>query len=318
MTAANYKIDSAWVSAPSDMTPWVVIDASYNGEVRINHVVPGPNPVVAPVRRYKWADLVTFSDGLLLYQRETGLALRDVPSVVAIAGAATMGDGVHIARSRWTISRSGIAAILGRPPIIINEVVARAWAAQHSLPPVKRLRGRPAPDLREPGRYAFININEGVGAVALDIDEQGIVHISESEVGHLDFAPANADEAALAKASNPLAPIASWEHVLVADMDTVGITLGWDRAKLARVQAAVLGRFVVNVALAFGGWRGALLNGASVSQIVLGNEDAFDAAFHDRRNFRRLIADLGCWRIEQHEPVLMGCIALATQRSAMN
>ena len=61
-----------------------------------------------------------------------------------------------------------------------------------------------------------------------------------------------------------------------------------------------------------------LLNGASVSQIVLGNEDAFDAAFHDRRNFRRLIADLGCWRIEQHEPVLMGCIALATQRSAMN
>lgn len=292
--------------------PWFVIDASHQGELRITHVVPGRRPTAAAVQSYAAADLPTFTDGLLRYERDTGVPLRDSNSVLAIAGAAT-GDSIPVARSRWTISRSGIAAILGRPPIIVNEVAAQAWATRHVAPVTRPIRGSAPLNLSDRGRFAFLNIGDGVGAALIDIDDRGRVHITDSEAGHLDFAPSSEAETAFARACCPIG-LPSWEQLLVFE-PSGSIGLGdADGSVVARVQAGLLGRYAANLILAFGAWRGALLTGPRVAQIVERDRTgAFDAAFNQRPSFRRLMSQAGCWQIKQQEAVITGCVALIAE-----
>jgi glucokinase len=296
--------------------PWLVMDVSRQGEFRITHVTPAPELSVAPVRTYDAASLLTFTDGLLAYQRDTGLALRDVPSVLAIAGAA-VGESLQVMRSRWTISRSGLQALLGRAPLIVNDSAAKAWAVLGAPPQVKAVRGHGRPDPTRAGRFAFVALADGLGGALLDIDDRGVARVTDSEAGHADFAPRDEQEAMLARACTPHRGLASWEQVLVAEADTVAAACKIDRTAAGRMKAALLGRFTVNLCLTFGAWNGALLTGWRIGQVLApGTADAFDAAFADRRAFRRLVADMGCWQLDQHEPVVAGCVAMIAQRTA--
>lgn len=300
---------------PAKDEPWVLIDASRAGEIAFATAEPSSCPVLSRTITYRSDELPTFTDGLLRFERETGIALNRATSVVTIAGA-TSGSTVAIARSRWSISRAGLAGLFGRPATIINDVAAQAWSALAAAPVHRPLRTTAPFDLRTAGRRVLITIDAGVGAALIDIDEAGIARVLDTEAGHVGFAPADDDEDRLLAALRRTAGPTSWERVLTLATDDPVWAAAWPRsrpaertARLARLQ----GSFAGDLTLAYGAWGGTLMTGGRVMADAAACA-AFDAGFAAKRAFRRLILDAPCWKIEQQNHGLRGGASLLARR----
>ena len=297
--------------------PWLLIDASQEGLLRFATARPSANPRLDNIRDMEIAGLPTFTDALQRYGREAQVELRGMDCAMAIAGAAT-GETISLVRSRWTIARSGMAAIFGGPVTIINDVVARAWGTRSNSAIVDRIRGIGTPNLQRPGRYVMIIVEEGVGAAAIDVASDLSVRILETEAGHMDFAPSSDAERNLAEAMRGLAPATSWEKMLMldrADPAWAQACPGMTEPQRLQLLAGMLGRFSVNVMHAFGAWQGIMLTGSRAARIVgPGSRPAFDAAFLTRRHFSRLVTTAPAWHINQREAVLSGTAEYLAQQ----
>jgi glucokinase len=239
---------------------------------------------------------------------------------MAIAGAAS-GETISLVRSRWTISRAGLAAMFGTEPVILNDVVARAWATRSGTANVEQLRGTGVPTLNRPGRFGMVMVEEGLGAAIVDVDRDSNVRILETEAGHMDFAPTNDREERLAKAVRGSAPAVTWEMMLMLDRhDPV-----WGTAcpellepERPRLLATLLGRFSINLMHGFGAWQGMMLTGSRAGRMLdQGNRVYFESAYATRRNFSRLIIGAPAWRVEQHEAVLTGAAERLAQEAQL-
>ena len=97
------------------------------------------------------------------------------------------------------------------------------------------------------------------------------IRVLETESGHMDFSPANEREERLAKAVRGTAATVSWEMMLMLDRhDPV-----WNQAcpdllesERPRLQAALLGRFAINLMHAFGAWQGVMLTGTRAGRML--------------------------------------------------
>jgi glucokinase len=300
-------------------SPWLLVEASHEGVLRFGTAAPSARPRVSAVHEVEIAGLPTFTDALQQYERDKGVQLRGMPCAMAIAGAAS-GETISLVRSRWTISRAGLAAMFGIPPIIINDVVARAWATRSGTANIDAIRGVGSPRLDRPGRYGMIMLEEGLGAAIVDVARDLSVHVLETEAGHMDFAPASERDERLAKAVRGNAPSASWEMILMLDRhDPI-----WGQAcpdmlepERPRLLATLLGRFAVNLMHAFGAWQGLMITGSRAARMLdAGNRLYFESAYATRRNFSRLIIGAPAWRVEQHEAVLTGAAERLAQEFA--
>ena len=289
--------------------PWLMIDASHEGVMRFATAMPSPRPRIGPVREIDVRGLPTFTDALQQFQRESGQDLRGLECAMAMAGAAS-GETLSIVRSRWTITRAGLAAVFGRPVAIINDVAARAWAIRSGLATVEPIRGGGRLSLDQAGRYAMVMIDEGVNASIVDVEGDRRISVLETEAGNLDFAPSNEREEKLAVALRAGGAFVSWERMLQLDRhDPV-----WGQAcpdlldpERARLLAALLARYVVNLMHAYGAWQGVMLTGSRVGRILdSAARSNFETAFAARRGFSRLILGTPVWRVEQREAVLTG------------
>ncbi len=292
--------------------PWLAIDAAEQGELGFALIQPGTRPLPGDVKRYPTSQFSTFTDGVLCFARDTGTSLRGIQLALAIAGAAT-GDVIPLARSRWTISRSGLAAMLGQQPVIINEVAAKAWATRDGLGKVTALRGPSIATLKRPGRYVFVGILDGIGAAIIDAAENGM-RIIETEGGHMDFAATSAAEDELARACFP-GTHPSWEQVVIMN-PPASLIARIEPGALAVMRAGALGRMLGNMILASGAWDGVLVTGPRITALLepRGARAAFDAAFSERQAFRRLIETAPVRRVEQPEAVIAGLSALVAER----
>jgi glucokinase len=299
-------------------TPWLLVEASHEGVLRFATAVPSPRPRVSNIHELAIAGVPTFTDALQQYEREKGLPLRGLRCAMAIAGAAS-GETITLVRSRWTISRSGLAALFGSEPVIINDVVARAWATRSGTANIELLRGVGTPSLSRPGRYGMVMLEEGLGAAIVDVDRDCCVRVLETEAGHMDFSPTNEREERLAKAVCGTAPVVSWEKMLMIDRhDPVWSTACPDLLEPERLRmlAALLGRFTINLMHSFGAWQGIMLTGSRAARMLEpGNRVYFESAYATRRNFSRLIIGAPAWRVEQHEAVLTGAAERLAQDS---
>jgi glucokinase len=235
---------------------------------------------------------------------------------MAIAGA-TSGDTLSLVRSRWTITRAGLAAVFGNDVIIINDVAARSWATRSGTATIETIRGSGSPSLARTGRYIMLMVDEGVGAAIIDIDRDGLIRILETEAGHMDFAPACNREEKLAQAVKGNSLYTSWEKMLLLDRQAPAWTQACPEvpdSERARIVSAILGRFAVNLMHAYGAWQGVMITGARCGRLLEGNaRTTFDAAFNARRNFSRLILGAPSWRVEQGDAVLMGAAECLSQ-----
>lgn len=295
--------------------PWLLIEASAEGVMRFATTAPSPRPRIENIREIDIHGLPTFTDALQQFERDSGIELRGLNCAMAMAGA-TSGEMLSMVRSRWTITRTGLVAIFGRPVTILNDVAARAWATRSGTATIEAIRGSGTLSLNRPGRYLMIMVEEGVGAAAVDVDRECSIRIFETEAGHMDFAASSEREAKLADALRGGAPFVSWERLLMLDRtDPV-----WAQAcpemletERPRLLASLLARFSVNLMHAFGAWQGVMLTGSRIGRIVDSATRAnFEATFGARRNFSRLIIGAPVWRVDQREAVLTGaaeCLA---------
>jgi len=291
---------------------WLLIDCAHQGEVRIAHVAPGATGPGA-IRRYE-TSIPTFTDVLLRYEQETGQQLRSLEAAIAIAGVPGAQSTI-VERSRWVISRSGLSSLFGRPPTILNEVAAQAWALRASLQGVTPLSGPArAPDFSRPGRYVFVTYEEGVGTAVIDVDEDGRWTVMGAEGGQIDFVPASEAEQALVRPVIARTPVLSWEQVLMLRRDEVGPgTRTPPTAERHQLFAGLLGRFVSNLIYTAGAWNGAFLTGRLVPHIETAPA-GFQQGLTVQRPYHRLLTDAGAWRVGQSEAVLKGCAALLAER----
>jgi glucokinase len=303
-------------ASPSEARPWLMIEASQEGVLRFATATPSDRPRLANIRQIDIRGLPTFTDALQQFERESGVALRGLNCAMAIAGA-TSGETLSLVRSRWTITRSGLAAVFGKEVIIINDVAARAWASRSGTATIETIRGIGSPSLNRTGRYIMLMVEEGVGAAVIDVDRDGIIRILETECGHMDFSPSCDREEKLARALKGISPFVSWEKMLMLDRQASV----WAEAcpevpdsERPRIVANILGRFAVNLMHAYGAWQGVMITGGRGTRLLEGNSrTAFDAAFTGRRNFSRLIIGAPSWRIEQREAVLTGAAECLSQ-----
>nr|NUR36530.1 hypothetical protein [Sphingomonas sp.] len=293
----------------SGVRPWLLIDASSEGVLRFATAIPSVRPRVGNVHEVEIAGVPTFTDALQRFEREKAVPLNGLQCAMAIAGAAS-GEAISLVRSRWTISRTGLQAVFGTPPVILNDVAARAWATRSGTANIQSLRGAGMPSFSRPGRYGMFTVDEGVGAAIVDVDRDAGVCVLETEAGHMDFAPGNEREERLAKAVRGNAAVVSWEMMLMLDRHSPI----WNQActdlleaERAKLLATLLGRFAVNLMHSFGAWQGIMLTGTRAGRILeSGNRVYFDSAFATRRNFSRLLVGTPAWRVDQHEAVLTG------------
>jgi glucokinase len=294
---------------------WLMIDASLKGVLRFATAIPSPRPELRDIRSINIEGVPTFTDALQRFEHESGIPLRGTPCVMAVGGA-TSGETLSPVRSRWTITRAGLAAIFGQPITIINDVAARAWAAKSEKVAATTVRGSGVPDLGRGGRFIMMNVDEGLGAAAVDADPQLGIRILETEAGHTDFGAVNEREEKLAKAVRGASPTVSWETMLMLDVQSpvwAQACPGLAESEKFRMLAYILGRFAVNMMHAYGAWDGILITGTRGSRLLdSSNRIAFEDAFRDRRNFGRLVSTCPVWLIHPHESVLTGaaqCLA---------
>ena len=287
---------------------WLLMDASCRGLLRLGFAADGHLPAAEHIRVYRADTMPTFTDVLIRFEQDSGTSLVGVLGALAVGGAVT-GDVIPIARSRWTLSRSGLASMFGRPVIVVNDVAARAWATLQGVRTRDRLHGGTDPALTAAGRTALLPLDDGVGAAIVNVDSHGKTTVIESEAGHMDFTPTAPDEEQLCRSLQKAGEATSWEQMLMAVFEGDAR----DRTDLT-LAGRLAGRFAGNAALAFGAWQGVMLTGPHIRALARpAARTAFAQAFGMRGSFRRQLSAAPCSTIDQHEPVLSGLAAMLAQ-----
>ncbi|WP_022685970.1 glucokinase [Sphingomonas phyllosphaerae] len=172
--------------------------------------------VPGSIRHYGSEHNSSVSGALSTFQRDSNLARLPERSAIAVAGLAR-GDAISITHTRWYVSRSGLQAMLGRPPLILNDFEAEAWALSDdrrcSLLP---LGTAPTISLQRPGTYCVLGMTSGLGVSVLVREHDGDVRVLATEAGHAGFAPASHAMSDLVRAIFPdRHPIVA-EHLISA------------------------------------------------------------------------------------------------------
>ena len=107
----------------NDVAPWLLIEASIEGVMRYATAIPSDRPRLTNIGEITVSGLPTFTDALQSIERELNMPLRGVQCAMAMAGA-TSGEALSLVRSRWTITRAGLAAVFDREVTVINDVAA--------------------------------------------------------------------------------------------------------------------------------------------------------------------------------------------------
>lgn len=150
------------------------------------------------IRSYGVDAVTGVSAALISFQRDLGLPSLPAQSAIAVAGLAR-GDAVSITRTRWFVSRSGLRAMLGLPPLILNDFAAEAWAmSSGAITLQESFGGVPAPALDRPGTYLVLGITSGLGVAVVTRGEAGAVTVLSTEAGHSAFAAVTPELAELA------------------------------------------------------------------------------------------------------------------------
>lgn len=138
---------------------------------------------VASIRSFAKEDQPTVSGGLSDFLRAAGTSASPKRCALAVAGVAR-GDVVSITNSPWFVSRSGLAGMLGAPPIILNDFAARAWAlADPSKARVETFHGTRAPATQSEGTCCLIGVGLELGVAALIRGPSGVSKVIASEAG---------------------------------------------------------------------------------------------------------------------------------------
>lgn len=172
----------------TDLSPAMQDSAilGFVGREQIQFALAGPDGElrVATIRNYD-ANITTGVAGALSrFQQELAITAFPVRASIAVSGL-VRGDVIAITRTRWFLSRSGLEAMLGEQPLILNDFAAEAWALNNAdARPPEMLGGGTTLTLRRPGTYLVLGVTSGLGAALVNRSEADVVTVLPTEAGH--------------------------------------------------------------------------------------------------------------------------------------
>lgn len=139
------------------------------------------------ISSFKPSEQSTISGALSAFAQQC--ALESLPSrcAIAVSGAA-IGDTISVTNSPWFLSRSGLAAMLRAPPLILNDFAANAWAISAPSSPARFesvAGGTMLP--AGPGTRCLIGVGSGLGVAVVSRDPNGHLSVLPTEAGHCHF-----------------------------------------------------------------------------------------------------------------------------------
>lgn len=238
------------------------------------------------IRVYDPTEQPTISGALTRFGKDCGLEQLPTRCAIAVAGIAS-GDTISITNSRWFLSRSGLAAMLKAPPLILNDFAAIAWAlgAADSGGRFEAMGGS-ALVPSGPGTRCLLGVGSGLGVAVVAEDVDHHVTVLPTEAGHCHFMDGLPELGPvllrLRKTKTSLVAedliserglLAIYQAVVAIDAatpratDVQGviqlITTGRDAtaSKAADLFSRALWYFAGNMALVYGAWDGLMLTG---------------------------------------------------------
>lgn len=140
------------------------------------------------VRTYDAHVVSGVSAALTTFQRDLGISALPRRSAFSVPGL-VRGDAISITKTSWFLSRSGLQAMLGEPPLVLNDFAAEAWALcaaeGHVREAFSGSNGSPA---KRSGTFLVVGITSGLGVAAVHRNETGTVTVLPTEAGHSAFA----------------------------------------------------------------------------------------------------------------------------------
>jgi len=289
---------------------WVLVDASTAGTVRFGSASAGSDHIDAVIS-LSAAPLPTFTDALLTYERQSGTPLLGCECVLAVP-APPAGDAIRMMRSHWTISRSGLNAVFGRPVVVINDVAATAWSLLGPGSSKVEHFGGPQFDFTKPGRWAVILLDDGINAAALDIGDDGRSHVTDSEGGHAGFSASDDHEMELMRRLRQRSPHVSWE---------IALNTGWAEQNAPAAEreawAALAGSYVGDCVLQLGAWSGVILTGRHVAALRDPHRQAvFKRRLEEKSRYGRFLAAGSRGFLAVRDPIAGGLSLLNARQKA--
>jgi glucokinase len=244
----------------------------------------------ASVRSYAADRHNTISGAMMAFKEESGLPVLPSRCSLAVAGV-PRGDTISITNSRWFISRSGLAAMLKRPPLVINDFAANVWAVSATQQRDLQAIGSSTPT-DGPGTFVVIGMGGGLGVAAFTRSEDGTVSVLATEAGHSEFFDDSPDVQPYAEAirrqprGGPTAEallssrgLAGLRNAVAAAQGKSGtIETGEEvlqaashgdphARKATELFSKALWRFAGNLTLTYGAWDGVFLTGKMVNAL---------------------------------------------------
>ncbi|PXA99509.1 hypothetical protein DMC47_03035 [Nostoc sp. 3335mG] len=288
------------------------------GRKRVSFALARPDGAVRSetVRTYDAQAVTGVSAALSGFQRDLGLSALPRRSAFSVPGL-VRGDAISIVRTSWFLSRSGLQAMLGEPPLVLNDFAAGAWALCVAQGRVREaFHGAEASPARTAGTFLVIGITSGLGVAAIHRSDSGAVTVLPTEAGHGAFAAITPDLADLAAQLSPgrLPPTAE-EVVSAPGLHAIYNLLAKQRGLVPRARTPeeitrLAGTDPVaraaceclaksfwaqagSLVLTLGAWDGVLIAGAVAQAILpfLRHPDA-QALFVASQKYRRALSDV--------------------------
>lgn len=265
------------------------------------------------------------------------------PPLLGLSVAAPVsGDAFVVTQSGWTVSIPELKAAFGFSEItVVNDAAASAlsleWLAADDFMAITTTPNGPCQ--LQPGRYAVVSCDDGLGVSAVEISESGC-RVIDTEAGHLAFAPADTEEIAILNELARAYGRVSYERLLswpgLAQVHDALITAEGGVApglsplevvlyartgadprcvKAVRRFFGVMGDFAGQVALAVGATRGVVLVGRAVLEAHdLIDTQAFRERFAAKGRLSGVVDALPTWAVVNRGGVLTGVARRLLQR----
>ncbi len=304
------------------MTCWRLISDVGGTNVRFARVFSEDN--VVERCSYPVAQFDSFLDALRFYADETGGLGGCSGAAIGAAGPVASGSA-KLTNISWIIHEAEVAAELGAPCALINDVEATA----HCLPGLSSsecfMLSGPLPNLETAHRLLAANIGTGFGAASLVKTATGWMS-SPSEAGHMTIPLPEGHEARLRPKFKSVEDalsgrgLSNLHAALVEDAlqyTAAEITRSASDPKFAatlRLFTQIVGDVLGNLALAMAAWDGVFLVGSVAKGYAhAADRAALREAFENKGPMKEWMKRIPLALIEKEDAALYGLAALSLQ-----
>jgi glucokinase len=157
------------------------------GGTNVRFAVADANGNLDRVKIFQTADFPTFLDALGAYRSDAG-GLKEIEAGAIAAAGPVEGNAVKLTNNEWIVDGAAIAALMGVPVVVLNDLEAVAAALPHLTADDLTTLGAVTPVRPERRTMIAVNVGTGFGAASA-IWRDGRWYTCPSESGHMTLGP---------------------------------------------------------------------------------------------------------------------------------